>query len=112
MRAGKIGRIQIPPMTVAPTMIVTINRFRTSAEEAERLETLFRERPRRVDQYEGFLGLEVMRSFEPEPEFLLVTRWRDRECLKTYFQSEDFKAIKAASARQDATFSMYEVVAQ
>jgi hypothetical protein len=29
-----------------------------------------------------------------------------------YFQSEDSKAVKAASARQDATFSMYEVVAQ
>ncbi|MFL5352721.1 antibiotic biosynthesis monooxygenase family protein [Archangium sp.] len=99
-------------MTVAPRMIVTINRFRTSAEEAERLEASFRERSRRVDPYEGFLGLEVMRSFEPEPEFLLVTRWRDRECLKAYFQSEDFKATKAASARQDATFSMYEVVAQ
>ncbi len=59
-------------------MIVTINRFRTSAEEAERLD--------------GSL--------------------RNRECLKAYFQSEDFKATKAASARQDATFSMYEVVAQ
>lgn len=93
-------------------MIVTINRFRTSAEEAQRLEASFRERPRRVDAHEGFLGVEVLRSFEPQPEFLLVTRWRDRECLKAYFQSEDFKAIRAASAQQDATFSMYEVVAR
>ena len=91
-------------------MIVTINRFRTSAEEAERLEASFRERSRKVDQYEGFLGLEVLRSFEPE--LLLVTRWRDRECLKAYFQSEDFKVTRAASAQQDATFSMYEVVAR
>jgi heme-degrading monooxygenase HmoA len=93
-------------------MIVTINRFRASPEEAEHLESSFRERSRRVDEYEGFLGLEVLRSFEPEPEFLLVTRWRDRECLRAYFQSEDFQAIKAASARRDATFSMYEVVAR
>jgi heme oxygenase (mycobilin-producing) len=91
-------------------MIVTINRFRASPEEAERLEASFRERSRRVDEYEGFLGLEVLRSFEPE--FLLVTRWRDRECLRAYFQSEDFQAVKAASARRDATFSMYEVVAR
>ncbi|QRK08894.1 hypothetical protein JQX13_01600 [Archangium violaceum] len=55
-------------MTVARTMIVTINRFRTSAEEAERLEASF--------------------------------------------QSEDFRATKAASARQDAICSMYEVVTQ
>lgn len=93
-------------------MIVTINRFRASPEEAERLEASFRERSRRVDGYEGFLGLEVLRSFEPEPEFLLVTRWRDRESMRAYFQSEDFKAVKSASARQDATFSMYEVVTQ
>ena len=93
-------------------MIVTINRFRASPEEAERLEASFRERSRRVDEYEGFLGLEVLRSFEPEPEFLLVTRWRDRESMRAYFQSEDFKAVKSASARQEATFSMYEVVAR
>ena len=91
-------------------MIVTINRFRASAEQARELEEAFRERSRRVDGHEGFLGLEVLRSFEPEPEFLLVTRWRDREALRAYLQSEDFKAVKAASARQDATFSMYEVV--
>ena len=93
-------------------MIVSINRFRASAEEARRLEAAFRERPRRVDGFEGFLGVEVLRSFEPEPEFLLVTRWRDRECLKAYFQSEAFKAIRAANARLEGTFSMYEVVAR
>ena len=91
-------------------MIVTINRFRASAEEARQLEGAFRERSRRVDGHEGFLGLEVLRSFEPEPEFLLVTRWRDRDALRAYLQSEDFKAVKSASARQDATFSLYEVV--
>jgi heme oxygenase (mycobilin-producing) len=91
-------------------MIVTINRFRAPAEQARQLEEAFRERSRRVDGHEGFLGLEVLRSFEPEPEFLLVTRWRDRDALRAYLQSEDFKAVKAASARQDATFGMYEVV--
>jgi heme-degrading monooxygenase HmoA len=91
-------------------MIVTINRFRAPAGQARQLEEAFRERSRRVDGHEGFLGLEVLRSFEPEPEFLLVTRWRDKDALRAYLQSEDFKAVKAASARQDATFSMYEVV--
>ncbi len=100
------------PREVSPTMIVTINRFRTSREQAEHLEASFRGRSRKVDGYEGFLGLEVLRSFDPEPEFLLVTRWRDRESMRAYFQSEDFKATKAASERQDATFTMYEVVAE
>jgi heme-degrading monooxygenase HmoA len=103
------------------TLIASTTRARQSTaatstagrrEEANRLEASFRERSRQVDPYEGFLGLEVLCSFEPEPELLLVTRWRDRECLKAYFQSEDFKVTRAASAHQDATFSMYEVVAQ
>ena len=93
-------------------MIVAISRFRPPPGQAEGLVARFRERSRLVDGHAGFLGLEVLRSFERQPEFLLVTRWRDRECLKAYFQSEDFKTTKAASARQDATFSMYEVVAR
>lgn len=65
-----------------------------------------------MDQHEGFLGLEVLRSFERQPEFLLVTRWRDRDCLRTYLQSPDFQVAKAASVAEDSTFAMYEVVGQ
>lgn len=92
-------------------MIVAISRFRPPAEQADLLAARFQERMRRVDSQAGFLGIEVLRSFEPQPEFLLLTRWKDRESLRAYLQSEDFKAAKAASAAQEgATFSMYEVV--
>lgn len=92
-------------------MIVAISRFRAAPEDAERLVARFQERTRRVDAYEGFLGLEVLRSFERSPELLLVTRWRDRESMRAYFQSEDFQRAKAASAEQEgATFAIYEVV--
>lgn len=94
-------------------MIVAISRFRAREQQATELATRFQARMRRVDGHPGFLGLEVLRSFEPEPEFLLMTRWKDRESLRAYFQSEDFKAAKAASAEQvGATFSMYEVVTE
>lgn len=94
-------------------MIVAISRFRATEQQATELVAKFQMRMRRVDGYAGFLGLEVLRSFEPAPEFLLVTRWKDRESLRAYFQSEDFKAAKAASAEQEgATFSMYEVVTE
>ncbi|WP_375743368.1 antibiotic biosynthesis monooxygenase [Corallococcus interemptor] len=93
-------------------MIVAISRFRASPEEADGWVHRLQERSRRVDGYPGFLGLEVLRSFERSPEILLVTRWRDRDALKAYFQSEDFQRAKGASASQeDATFTMYEVVA-
>ena len=94
-------------------MIVAISRFRATEQQAAELVTKFQARMRRVDGHEGFLGLEVLRSFDPEPEFLLMTRWRDRESMRAYFQSEDFRAAKAASAEQEgATFSMYEVVTE
>jgi len=93
-------------------MIVTINRFRAPAEQSRQLEESFRERSRRVDGHEGFLGLEVLRSFERQPEFLLVTRWKDRDALRAYLQSPDFQVAKAASVAEDATFAMYEVVGQ
>ena len=94
-------------------MIVAISRFRTTAEQAGELVARFQARMRRVDGHAGFLGLEVLRSFEPSPEFLLITRWKDRESLRAYFQSEDFQAAKAASAEQaGASFSMYEVVTE
>ena len=61
-----------------------------SPERAEQLVPRLQERSRLVDQHEGFLGLEVLRSFERSPEFLLVTRWQDRDALRAYLQSPDF----------------------
>jgi heme-degrading monooxygenase HmoA len=93
-------------------MIVAISRFRPPSGQAEGLAARFQERSRLVDRHEGFLGLEILRSFERQPEFLLVTRWRDRDALRAYLQSPDFQVAKAASIAEDATFSMYEVVGQ
>ena len=93
-------------------MIVAISRFRPPPEQAERLVARFQERSRLVDQHAGFLGLEVLRSFERQPEFLLVTRWRDKDALRAYLQSQDFQVAKAASVADDSTFAMYEVVGE
>ncbi|MDC0714039.1 antibiotic biosynthesis monooxygenase [Stigmatella sp. ncwal1] len=93
-------------------MIVAISRFRPPEEQLEPLVARLQSRSRLVDRHEGFLGLEVLRSFERQPEFLLITRWRDREALKAYLQSEDFQAAKASGGvQEDATFTMYELVA-
>ncbi|KFE67706.1 antibiotic biosynthesis monooxygenase family protein [Hyalangium minutum] len=93
-------------------MIVAISRFRPPPDQAEGLVSRFRERSRLVDAHAGFLGLEVLRSYERQPEFLLVTRWRDREALRAYLQSPDFQVARAASVAEDATFTMYEVVGE
>jgi heme-degrading monooxygenase HmoA len=93
-------------------MIVAISRFHPPSDQAEQLVARFQERSRLVDQHAGFLGLEVLRSFERQPEFLLVTRWKDKESMRAYLQSPDFQVAKAASVAEDATFAMYEVVGQ
>jgi heme-degrading monooxygenase HmoA len=93
-------------------MIVAISRFRPPSGQAEGLVARFQERSRLVDGHAGFLGLEVLRSFERQPEFLLVTRWQDRDALRAYLQSSDFQVAKAASVAEDATFAMYEVVGE
>jgi heme-degrading monooxygenase HmoA len=92
-------------------MIVAISRFRPPPADAARLVEQFQARTRAVDGHPGFLGLEVLRSFEPTPEFLLITRWADREALRAYMKSEDFRTVKAQSSAQDASFAMYELVA-
>jgi heme-degrading monooxygenase HmoA len=93
-------------------MIVAISRFRPPGAQGVSQGAPGQERSRLVDQHEGFLGLEILRSFERQPEFLLVTRWRDRDALRSYLQSPDFQVAKAASVAEDATFAMYEVVGQ
>lgn len=92
-------------------MIVAVSRFKVQREEAATLGARFRSRPCLVDRHPGFLGLEVLRSAGPAPEFMLVTRWADREALKAYLRSDDFRATHAAGEEQRAEFSTFEVVA-
>lgn len=92
-------------------MIVAISRFRVAREEAEHISSRFQARSHLVDQHDGFLGLEVLRSGGAEPEFLLLTRWASRDALKNYLRSNDFRAVHKEGEEQDAQFAMYEVVA-
>ena len=80
-------------------MIVAISRFRPPPSRPSSLVARFQERSRLVDGHEGFLGLEVLRSFERQPEFLLVTRWRDRDALRAYLQSQDFQVGQGGQRR-------------
>ena len=68
-------------------MIVALSRFRPPPGAAESLVESFTHRSRAVDTHAGFLGFEVLRSFEPHPEFLLITRWKDRDSLKAYLST-------------------------
>ena len=92
-------------------MIVAVSRFKASRPQAVQLEKLFKARTRRVDDYRGFLGLEVLRSIGREPTFMLITRWSDRDSLRAYMRSQDFTAVHHGRSEAAAEFSICELVA-
>lgn len=92
-------------------MVVAISKFTVGASEANLLQVRFRHRSHRVDAHPGFIDLQVMRSSESEPTFLLVTRWISRDALREYLRSEDFRSVHANSKAETAEFVIYEVVA-
>lgn len=91
-------------------MVVAISRFRVSPDAAPELARRFAERSRRVDQHDGFLGLEVLVGGVSEREFVLLTRWRDRAALKAYMTSDDFRAVHQQGEEEGADFKLYELV--
>ena len=72
-------------------MYVSMSRLRIAPENAPALVSAFRTRLGRVEEHEGFQGLEVWQSDRDAGEILMVSRWRDRECFKAYMKSEDHR---------------------
>jgi heme oxygenase (mycobilin-producing) len=72
-------------------MVVVISKFAVLKGEGEAVAKAYMERPRLVDQYKGFLGLEVLRPQDKPNEFWLITRWEDESSFKTWFESHKFK---------------------
>lgn len=72
-------------------MYVSVSRLRVAPEAASELVTAFRSRLHGVDHYEGFVDLQVWQSDRDAGEILMVSRWRSRECFKTYMKSDDHR---------------------
>ena len=70
-------------------MYVSLSRLRVPAERADELVTAFRGRAGLVDRFDGFVDLQVWQSDRDPGELTMVSRWRDRECFKTYMKSRD-----------------------
>ena len=70
-------------------MYVSLSRLRVPAERADELVTAFRGRAGLVERFDGFVDLQVWQSDRDPGELTMVSRWRDRECFKTYMKSRD-----------------------
>jgi heme-degrading monooxygenase HmoA len=97
-------------MICVESPVVAISRFSVSRAVAFHIEERFVRRPRLVDQHEGFLGCEVLKTGRDPVIFVLITRWESRESLKAYLQSDDFRLVHVGSDEPGADFKVYEQV--
>ena len=70
-------------------MYVSLSRLRVPEERAEELVAAFRRRVKLVDGFEGFVDLQVWQSDRDPGELVMVSRWTDRDCFKTYMKSRE-----------------------
>ncbi|MBD0282493.1 MAG: antibiotic biosynthesis monooxygenase [Thermoleophilaceae bacterium] len=69
-------------------LYVSLSRLRVPDERAPDLVRAFRRRARLVEEAEGFVDLQVWQADKDPGEFIMVSRWRDREAFKAYMKSE------------------------
>jgi heme-degrading monooxygenase HmoA len=70
-------------------MYVSLSRLRVPAERADELVAAFRARAGLVDEFDGFVDLQVWQNDRDPGELTMVSRWRDRDCFKTYMKSRE-----------------------
>src|SRR5215203_5400474 len=73
-------------------MYVSMSRLRVDEQRSDDLVAAFRRRAHLVDDFDGFVDLQVWRSDRDHGEVLMVSRWRDRAAFTTYMRSAEHKA--------------------
>ena len=68
---------------------VSVSRLRVEEDRVEELVAAFRARAGLVDDFDGFVDLQVWRSDRDPGEVLMVSRWDSREHFKTYMRSHE-----------------------
>jgi heme-degrading monooxygenase HmoA len=69
-----------------------MSRLRLPEDDAPALVEAFQNRSRLVEAAEGFVDLQVWQSDRDPGEILMVSRWRDRDCFKSYMRSAEHRA--------------------
>ena len=81
------------------------------------LEDAFSNRLGKVDEWPGFIRLEVWRDDGTPGRYVMVSWWTDREAFKTYMRSDDHKRSHARIPEHPArprgvAFTRYTVVSR
>lgn len=80
-------------------MIAIFNRLPVREYAADRLVECFAESREHVQDFPGFVSMEVLKSDE-EDEVLVITRWEDRASFDAWVRSEELSTPSALSAPQ------------
>ena len=96
---------------------VAISEIAVPPDGAEALEAAFRDRLGEVDDWPGFLGLEVLRHRKRGGRYLMVSRWESKETFQEYMRSASHKTSHARIpggelGPRPAGFDDYDVVAR
>jgi len=72
-------------------MIVVTSRIRVVEGDAEALAAQYRARMHRADAAAGCLGVEILRNVERRYEFVVISRWSDREAYDAWRRGPLFR---------------------
>lgn len=70
---------------------VAMSRFAVANGMVDEVKQAFRDRPRLVDEAEGFLKLDVLSPLDAPEEIWLITYWTDRESFLAWHHSPAHK---------------------
>lgn len=100
-------------MTATPWAMVS--ELAIAPEGSEQLEKAFRDRLGEVDDWPGFIRLEVWRDPRERGRYLMVSWWETREAFSAWMHSESHDRSHARIPQEPAPrpvrFDRYEVVA-
>lgn len=89
-------------------MVLAVSRFRVANDMAGEVTAAFLNRPRLVDSWPGFLGLETLTDVADPTVFYLVTRWTDSATFRAWHASPAHRASHAwmpSGLRLDASYT-------
>lgn len=70
-------------------MFVFVSHLTVPSEDHAELERHFRERSRLVDDFPGFLYLQLLEPQDGDATHVFLTAWEDREAFRRYMKSEE-----------------------
>ena len=85
-------------------MFVVMNRFPVNPEYAEQFEARLRNRPRQVDQEQGFIQVQLLRPSQPDGAYIVLTVWESKAAFEAWANAGTFTEQHAGPESCPQTF--------